>query len=271
MRPLLDDKILTSWNALAILGYVNAGWCTHRDALIRRAQKTEAFIVSALWKEDIVYRRIREGKVDHMGTLVDYATLAWAELLLYQTTLEISYLHKAKHLADRVLEHFSSQNGAFYTTDERGEKLIARQIDDHDGVEPCGNSAMAHVLLKLSHYFAEKKYQLALQRLFDAFAEGLEDGIGLPVMLQAYSLAHQGIKEITLAGTGDLTPFLKVCQQISLADFVIGIKTSKKYDFPHFLRDRDLPRDSVIAYVCQNQTCSLPLESPRALRDFLGS
>lgn len=147
---LLDDKVLTAWNSLAIVAlarlYRTAGEYKHLEA----ARACDAFISAHLQEGDRLFVSWRQGKRGPAGFLDDYACLIWARLELHQATQEQEYLRQAELLCRRALADFSDPEGGFYLSGRQNEQLILRPKETWDGALPSGNSVMAFDLVRLA-------------------------------------------------------------------------------------------------------------------------
>src|SRR5579885_589915 len=176
-RPHLDNKILTSWNALMISalakGYAVTGNAQYRDAAIRAVN----FVLSRMYNRDSgqLLRRYCDGEAGVPAFLDDYAFLAQALLDLFECTFEFSYLEIAFNLATRGFAQFEdSENGGFFSTAGRVDDLLLRIKDDYDGAEPSGNSVATDLLERLAHLTGDQELQRRAERSLESFAPKLK-------------------------------------------------------------------------------------------------
>jgi uncharacterized protein YyaL (SSP411 family) len=155
VRPGLDDKSLTSWNALTISGLCHAAAALNEDRFLDLALSTADFIWKKQRRDDGgLNHSYKEGVSTINGYLEDYAFTAQAFIDLYQVTLDESWLDKALELTTYVEKHFSDEvSGMFYFTSDEDPALISRKMEVDDNVIPASNSAMARVLHTLGTYF----------------------------------------------------------------------------------------------------------------------
>ncbi|MCS5620944.1 MAG: thioredoxin domain-containing protein, partial [Nitrospinaceae bacterium] len=201
IRPLLDDKVLTSWNGLMISAMAKTGRVLEDSNRIAKAEKAMQFVLSNLkTPEGKILRRFREKESRYDGYLFDYSSIAVASLELYEANYDTKYILEARKLMQSVEEKFASE-GAYYETAIDGEKLIVRQISGYDGVEPSGNSNAALAFLKLGAYLLDTGFIKRAERIFLAFHEELtEYGMNSSFMLQALHLYLGGLKEVAIIG-----------------------------------------------------------------------
>jgi len=160
ISPGLDDKVLTSWNALMLKGYLKAYKALAEKKYLERALKNYDFISKELEKkEGGLYHTWKDGKASINGFLEDYCFYIDALIELYQVTFDENYLYKATRFTEYTIENFyDEKNGLFFFTSKKDRKLIARKTDLHDTVIPSSNSTMANVLYKLGHLADKPDY-----------------------------------------------------------------------------------------------------------------
>ena len=161
----LDDKILTSWNALMIAAmcwlYRLSGNTNYLDA----ARRSDNFIQANLCENDTLFVSFRAGQRGVKGFLDDYATYLFAQIALYGATLEHAYLDRAERLCKKVQSTFhDTKNGGFYLYGTENEQLILRPKETYDGAIPSGNSMMAWNLVQLSQLLPDHGYESAAER-----------------------------------------------------------------------------------------------------------
>ncbi|MBP6387218.1 MAG: thioredoxin domain-containing protein, partial [Pseudarcicella sp.] len=167
IRPTTDDKILTSWNAMAISGLVESYHATFENEFIEIATKNADFIVEKLYSKPTLFHTYKNGKAKILGFLDDYAHVIKAFIKLYQATFEEKYLEIAEQMSNYVLENFYDYDEQmFFYTDKNAEKLIARKKEIFDNVIPASNSVMAHNLYILGKILDRNDFEnLALSML----------------------------------------------------------------------------------------------------------
>jgi uncharacterized protein len=173
-RPGRDDKILTSWNALAIKGLVRAGRIFNRPDRVAIAQNAVDFIREKLWVNERLLATCKDDGKDnyhaHLNAyLDDYAYLLDALIELLQANYRAEDLAFAEDLAEALLENFESEDGGFYFTSHSHETLIHRPKQGYDNATPNGNGIAAVALQKLGHILGEQRYLQAAERALKAF------------------------------------------------------------------------------------------------------
>ena len=160
IRPGLDDKQLTSWNALMLKGYADAYRVFGNKEYLSAALKNADFILEKQKKKDGgLWHNHKEGRSTINGFLEDYCFTIEAFISLYQATFDKKWLDESDALAKYAIEHFhDSESGMFFFNSNADPKLIARKMELTDNVIPSSNSSMAKGLFYLGHYLDNKKY-----------------------------------------------------------------------------------------------------------------
>jgi len=170
VRPGRDEKILTSWNALAILGMANAARVFGRSEWLDSARRALAFVQGQLWREGRLLATFRDGRAHLDAYLDDHAFLLAAILELLQAEFDTGHLRFATGLADALLERFEDpDDGGFFFTSHDHEQLMLRPRTAHDGATPAGNGIAAVSLQRLGHLTGKSRYAMAAERALRAF------------------------------------------------------------------------------------------------------
>lgn len=174
IKPGLDDKSLTSWNALMLKGYVDAYAVFNEELFLQAALKNAKWLLKKQTKKDGgLYHTYKNGKSKIDGFLDDYAFTIDAYLGLYEVTFDEQWLYEAQQLTDYAIEHFEdTTSGMFYYTSNSGTTLIARKMELNDNVIPASNSQMARVLYKLGTMLNVQSYKdKSKQMLANVYSE----------------------------------------------------------------------------------------------------
>jgi uncharacterized protein len=156
-QPLRDDKVLASWNGLALAALADAGRRLDRRDWLETARSVASFLLGPLSDDAGSLRRSwRDGKTSGPGFLDDYANVAHGLLELHVATGDLRWLHEARRLALRAVELFADEErGGFFLAPHDGEQLVARTKDLQDTPAPSGNSMLAHVLLRIGRIWGD--------------------------------------------------------------------------------------------------------------------
>lgn len=161
IRPGLDDKALTSWNALMLMGYVDAYRAFGKEEYLQTALKNGNFILEKMLREDGgLNRNYKDGKSVINAFLDDYALTINAFTQLYEVTFDESWLNTARELTTYTLKHFAPEEGnLFHYTSDLDPPLITRKTEVSDNVVPGSNSMMATALHRLGLYFYNEEWK----------------------------------------------------------------------------------------------------------------
>ncbi|MCE5182674.1 MAG: thioredoxin domain-containing protein [Betaproteobacteria bacterium] len=170
IRPGRDEKILTSWNALAIKGLAQAGSAFERDDWIALAQQAADFIRAELWRNGRLLASWKDGKAYLDAYLDDYAFLLDALIALMQARFRNADLDFARDLAEALLAQFEDRGqGGFFFTASDHETLIYRPKSGPDNATPSGNAVAAFALQRLGHLLGETRYLTSAERALKLF------------------------------------------------------------------------------------------------------
>ena len=159
VRPGLDDKSLTSWNALMIKGYVDAYKAFAESTYLDAAVKNAEFIWDKHQNDAVLLHNYKAGRSTINGYLEDYSFTIEAFVALYEVTFDEKWLKRSNDLMEYVIEHFYDENsGMFWFTSDIDPPLIARKMEVEDNVIPASNSSIAKGLYLLGTYYYNQEY-----------------------------------------------------------------------------------------------------------------
>ncbi len=280
IRPLRDDKILTSWNALMISALSQAARAFDDTELYARAEKAADFLWQTMRQADgSLLRRYREGEARIPATLPDYALLGNACLDLYRAGFAPRFFERAQELAAQIITRFDGAGGAYYETSENSDDLIVRSIESYDGVEPSGNSAAARLFHTLALYGVEPAaYHERARKIFAAFPTSLsEQGAAHSFLLKTFAYFLEPPAEIALVTPGTLDDLREVLNALateqsgeSVQAVAHGDNRDEAGKIVPLLADRAVAEKDTF-YVCRQLACERPVHSLDNLRALLNS
>jgi len=260
VRPGLDDKMLTSWNAIMLKGLVDAYETFKEEKFRQLAIDNATFISNKLTEGNQLYRSYKDDKATIDAYLEDYAFLIDAYLALYQITFDEKWLNESRSLLDYTLEHFyDEKEKLFYFTDDSSEKLIARKKEVFDNVIPASNSQMAINLYKLGVIFDDDKYKETSRTMISLIEPMLGDQIAyLSNWGILYHYVSTPTAEISIVGP-EVERFRDQLYDRFLPNKVVmGAKQSSNLPL---MKSKEMLNDKTTIYVCYNKTCKLPVNS----------
>ena len=257
IRPNLDDKILTSWNALMLKGYVDAYKAFGNEKYLKTALHNANFLIQNMMQKDgRLNRNYKDGKSVINAFLDDYANLAEAFIALYEVTFDEQWLQKAKQLTDYATAHFQDEkSGLYFYTSDLDTKLITRKMELFDNVISGSNSVMAKNLFKLGIYFYDKEMKVQSQKMLQLQLENMEGKANYVAnWLDLYLYQINPPFEVAILGD-DFNAKRKALQQNFLPNaFFLGGKSEGNLEL---LKGKRVEGETKI-YVCVNQSCKLP-------------
>ena len=257
-KPNLDDKILTSWNALMLQGYVDAYKAFDQKEYLDKAVKIAEFLLQKQLRSDGgLNRNFKNGKSTINGYAEDYATVIQAFISLHEITLDEKWLILSKEIMEYTIIHFyDSTSGMFFYTSKDDPNLIARKTEVIDGVISSSNSIIGNSLFKLGHYFYDKKMtQISKQMLNNLKVEIIKNPLGYSNWLHLMMNFTQPFYEVAVVGENANT-ITKELYKSYLPNILISA-SNKDSELP--LLEFKYIDGKTLIYVCVNGTCKLPL------------
>ncbi|HEX5169339.1 MAG TPA: thioredoxin domain-containing protein [Cyclobacteriaceae bacterium] len=260
IRPGLDDKIITSWNAMMITGLVDAYRSLGEDKFLEAAKKNMHFLEQELIKGQTIFRSFKGKASTAKGFLDDYAFVIQAYVNLYQVTFEEPYLEKAEALMEFSLDRFfDKKEEFFFYTNDANEKLITRKKEIFDNVIPASNSVMARNLLYLGTIWDKEQWKKLSSEMSQSIASLI---LSEPTYMSNWAIALMETKHdmAEVAIMGDQATVLRKELQTQYHPFMITMGAASKSSLPLLLGKEPLDKQTTI-YVCFNKTCKLPVHS----------
>ncbi len=269
VRPGLDDKILTSWNALMLKGYVDAYAAFGKEEYKQAALANAQFIVdNQLQKDYRLNRNFKDGKSSINGFLDDYAIAIDAFVSVYQITFDEQWLKLASSLTDYAIKHFFKEsNSMFNYTSDIDPPLVARKAELTDNVIPGSNSVMARNLKALGELLYNKDYlalsEQMLNNMTGTIAQEQSPGF-YSNWCQLYLDMVYPPFEIAIVGenAGELSRDMQ--KSFSPTSLYLGGKTEGSLR----LLESKL-QDGTLIYVCQNKACKFPVDNVEAAIELM--
>ena len=266
--PGLDDKRLTSWNALMIAALAEAGAVLERTDYLDAARGCADFILRELRDDQgRLLRTWKEGEAKLNAYLEDHAYLLEALLTLYEATFEPRWFEEARALADTMIARFADEErGGFFETSSDHEQLVARRKDLEDHPIPAGNSSAAYGLLRLAALTGEYHYEqraVGVFQLLHTIAARHPQAFGH--LLQALDFHLADVKEVALVGP-DREPLERTVRARFRPHIVVA---GGEPDGVPLLEGREPVDGRAAAYVCENFACQRPVTEASELEALL--
>ncbi|MCK0129941.1 hypothetical protein MWU59_00340 [Flavobacteriaceae bacterium F08102] len=267
-RPCLDDKIITSWNALMLNAYTEAYHAFGNPNYLESAKKLGIFFKSQIQPDGGLWRNYKNGQRTINAYLEDYATVIEAKISLYQVSLDPQWLSKAQELTEYCFEHFFDKKaGLFFFTSAKDPALITRKIEIEDQVIPASNSIMARNLFKLGTLFSNKEtVNIARSILHHVQPFMLDYGAGFSNWGQLYLWMLDDYYAIAIVGP-NAKEKLKLMQQYYLPNSLfLGSETKSKIPLLAHKYEQGVTQ----IFVCVDGRCKFPVKTIKNALDQIG-
>jgi uncharacterized protein len=262
-QPARDDKVVASWNGLAVTALVEHSALTGDPVTAAAATR----IAEALADRHIVDGRLRrvsrDGRVgEPAGVLDDYGCVAEAFCAMHQLTGDGRWLELASQLVDVALAHFVAPDGGFYDTADDAEQLVSRPADPTDNATPSGRSAIVAALVTCSALTGQPRYREAAERALSTVAPlvaqharftGYAATVGEALLSGPYEIAV-----VTRQPVGD--PLVAAAYRHAPPGAVVVAGVPDQPGVP-LLANRPLLDGGSAAYVCRGFVCDRPVGS----------
>ena len=254
IRPGLDDKCLTSWNAMMLKGLCEAYTVFKEDSYLCLALKNAKWLENNQLREDGgLWRNYKKGIANIEGFLEDYAHVIDAFMALYSVSFDESWLIKAKRLMDYSIEHFGDEKSKMFFFTDRKTMLIARKMEVNDNVIPSSNSVMARNLFYLSKYFHDHAFQERAKFMLANVYDGMEM-YGSGYSNWGVLLNHQIFSLHEIVFMDDTQSSVETIQSAEIPKVLLAKRNSKS-TLPIFNDKRDADAKSL--FVCVEGACLL--------------
>ncbi|KAI9813975.1 MAG: hypothetical protein M1827_003439 [Pycnora praestabilis] len=283
-RPNLDDKVVVSWNGLAI-GALARTSAVLGDIDPEKANKYQlcavqavSFIKNHLWDEQTgrLKRVYREGPGDAPGFADDYAFLIQGLIDIYEATFEESYLEFADRLQSKSYQQsyylktqlalfWDKTSSAFFSTEASQPDLILRLKDGMDSAEPSTNGVSAQNLYRLGSLFEDKDYTKLARKTCEAFeAEIIQHPFLFSSMLPSLVAGSLGMKSIIVLGQGEEVQAAlrrlrrKINTNTTILRLTEGVRSTWLRERNPLLRSMNAKRQGL--QICEGGTCREELD-----------
>lgn len=260
VRPGLDDKALTAWNALMLSGYIDAYNAIGKDEYLKVALKNGQFIIDNMLQADNrLNRNYKDGNSVINGFLDDYVLTSSAFIKLYEVTFDEKWLYKAEGLTKYALEHFKdSKSKLFYYTSDIDPPLVTRKIETSDDVIPGSNSVMAQNLHNLGLYFYKTEWvELSKQMMHTMSNQIIESQSPdfYSMWCQVYLHHVYPPFEVAIVGNDASIKTKELLANYLPNAIILGGASEGSLE----LLEGKLQEGETMIYVCRNKVCKLPV------------
>jgi uncharacterized protein YyaL (SSP411 family) len=259
IRPGLDDKILTGWNAMTIKGLLDAYRAFDDESFLRMAITNITFLETHVMINGRIYRAFKNKHSETEGFLEDYAFIIQAYLALYQTTFEETWLAKAQQWTEYVMRNFfDKEENFFHFSSINSEKLIARKKEVFDNVIPASNSVMARNLFHAGILLDNTAWTTLAKEMTARLASMITSEPGYlshwGILLMEIT---QGMAEVVIVGNEYQQKRKHLQKHFLPFTMMLGAAKSSNLSL---LQGREATDNTTWIHVCFNHACKLPVQ-----------
>lgn len=275
VRPALDDKLITAWNAMLLKALARLGRL-HPEASEAAGYRNTAlqladFLAQTMLQEGQVMRIFKDEQVSQPGFLDDVGLLAEAFSHVFELTGQARWLHLADSLCSQLLEDFYDEvHQGFYYTSGRHEQLLTRNRDLFDNAVPSGNSAAIAALLRTGRLTGKPAFtragEASFHKLFDT---AVKHASAFGYLLDSGLQHEKHTYEIVISGPQP-QPFTEALKpggpasRPAFAGYIISSGNAAEIPYQPFQEKAPL-RGNTACYVCEHFSCAAPVDSPEQL------
>jgi len=272
VRPGLDDKVLADWNGLMIAALVHAAVAFEQPAWLDLARRAFDFIATGMTRDGRLGHSWRAGQLLIPGLASDYAAMIRAALALHETTGEGSFLRQAIAWQDLLDRHYAdAAHGGYYLTADDAEGLIVRPHATIDDAIPNHNGLIAQNLVRLAVLGGEERWRTKTDALFAALLpRAVENVFGHLSLLNALDLHLTGAEIVVVGDGAEADALVTVARRLPHATTIV-LHTPRAELLPqqHPARAKTDSVSGAAAFVCRQQSCSLPVTTAQALIELV--
>ena len=257
IRPGLDDKSLTSWNALMLKGYIDAymtfGEKHHLDVALKNAN----FIANTqLQKDGKLWHSYKNGKSTINAYLEDYSIAISAFIRLYEATFDEKWLNLADRMMQYATSHFYDKNsGMFFFISDLDPELVARKMEINDNVIPASNSVMANALYDLGTILDKENYKKTSRTMLNNVKEEMSSyGSGYANYANLMLKLIHPYYEVAVVGKDANDKCLEINKEYKPNKLFIGSFGESDLE----LLEGKYVEGTTMIYVCENKVCQMP-------------
>ena len=279
VRPLRDEKVITSWNGLMISTLAYGSTVLGDPQYAAAAARAADFILTRVQRDDRLLRSFRNGPTATPAYLDDYASVVLGLSDLYAASFDARWLRDADRLSRDMLRLFAdpTSGGLRYSAADH-EQLIATSDDAYDGALPSAQSLAALALLRLGRLTMNEAFESRARAVLSANSQSVSPAPQAhTAMLMALDFALGPTKEIVIAGAADADvtrTLLATVRRQYLPRSVLALHAPNDGAIEAlvpFLKTQTMIDGRPVAYVCENYVCKLPTGDPKKLEQFLGT
>ncbi|MFH5821551.1 thioredoxin domain-containing protein [Georgenia sp. AZ-5] len=270
-QPGRDDKVVTSWNGLAIAALAEAGTLLAEERYVAAARACAEFVIATHVVDGRLRRASRDGVVGRAaGVADDHGNLAEGLLALHQATGDARWLDAAGGILETALTHFADGADGFHDVADDAERLVARPKNLADNAEPAGTSALAGAMLTYAALTGSARHREAADgALAAAGTLARQEPRFAGWTLAVAEAAVAGPLQVAVVGDDDAARELaRLARASTSPGLVVAVGQPDAPGVP-LLAERPLVRGGAAAYVCRGFVCDMPATTGQELERAL--
>lgn len=270
-QPARDDKVVTSWNGLALAALADAGVLLDRPEFVSAATQCAEFVVANHVVDGRLRRASRDGVVGTAaGVADDHGNLAEGLLALHQTTGDPRWLAEAGTILDVALTHFRDVEGVVHDTADDAEQLFTRPRSQADNAEPSGVSSLAGAWLTYAALTGSTRHREAADAAVSSVgALAARDPRFAGWSLAVAEAAAAGPLQVAIVGDGPSAEALLATTRASTSPGLVIARGAPNSPGQPLLEARPLVGGDPAAYVCRGFVCDAPVTGVENLQKAL--
>jgi uncharacterized protein len=271
VAPMVDDKVVASWNGIAIGALAIAGRALDAPAYLEAAIASAVFLVAHLRPDGRLVRTWRDGRTSADGFLDDYALVGNGLLRLYEATGETRWFLEAEWCAGEILDRFGDPDDGFFLTAEDADPLVIRPREVVDTATPSGSAAAAELLARLASFTGEASLEDVAARTVRRVANGARrHPLAFAHSLAVADSLRGPNQQIAIVGSDgrSLDAMRRAVDTRFLPNAVLAVGTlagGEPADVVPLLRGRPAAGGKATAYICEHFVCAAPTTDPATL------
>ncbi|WP_243316857.1 thioredoxin domain-containing protein [Geothrix paludis] len=271
VRPGKDDKVLASWNGLALSALARGFQVLGEARYLEAARDCASFLRRELWRDGHLLRVWRQGQAHTPGFLEDSAAVVEGLVDLYEAGFDPAWLRWAESLAEGLMARFLDQvDGGFFSTEADQADLLFRLKPGFDNAIPGGNTLAARALLRLSRHLQREDFRLAAEGALRCFAPWMRRAprafLG---MLGVFDLALREPVEVAISGNPRSSAVQAMLAEVHRRHLPGRVLSVSEDQLLPLHEERATSSEGPFAFVCRGRTCARPVTSPVELASLL--
>lgn len=258
--PNCDDKILTSWNALMVMGLLPAGLILNNQEILTGAEKAFHFLMTEMYSKEQVWAVYKDGAKQTPGFLDDYVFLLRTIILFLQYQWNNQLFETALHLVNKILQLFQDPEGGFFFSSVEQKDLFFRPKTWADEALPAASAFFTHDLIKLSYLLAKPEYFVIAEKgIQNAWPHYSRQPMLYGSLSQAVMEYLDPAEIIIVRGSAtELSAWQKIHFQYYQPRRWVFAIPNEVQDLPDCLADKKT-HGKTVAYVCKGAACFDPI------------